>query len=319
MSFSSKTKNELSRIKIEKNCCSIAELSALIRMIGSINIGGLSKINLKFYTENAAIARRIFSLLKTLYDIHTEIMVTKNRHLKKNNSYMMLVENTDVAKRVLNDTGILSIRDDGLYKIDYNINKTIIKSICCKRAYIRGSFLGSGSISDPEKNYHLEFVTNNLEHGENLSKIINSFGLNSKIVNRKDNYIVYLKEGEQIVDLLNIIGAHSSLLAFENVRILKEVRNNVNRLVNCETANLNKTINASLRQVENIKYLDKTIGIENLPDNLKDIAKIRLEFRTISLKELGQKMDPPIGKSGVNYRLRKIDKIAEELRKERGD
>lgn len=319
MSFSSKTKNELSRKDIENTCCRVAELSALIRMNGSIHLTGFSNVSVKFSTENAAIARRIFTLLKLLYKINTEVMVRKNRHLKKNNSYIIVVDNSDEAKKILNDTEILTIKDDGLYKMDYTISNNILKNRCCKRSYIRGSFLGGGSINDPEKNYHMEFVSHNIDHGENLSKIINSFGLNSKIIKRKENYVVYLKEGEQIVDLLNIIGAHSSLLALENIRILKEVRNNVNRLVNCETANLSKTIDAAIRQVNNIEYIDKILGINNLPENLVSIAKLRLEFKEISLKELGRKLFPPVGKSGVNYRLKKIDEIADALKMERGE
>lgn len=319
MSFSSRTKNELSRIELQDKCCETAELSALIRMSGSIKISGFNKVYLKFGTENAAIARRIFSLIKTLYNIHIEVMVRKNKQLKKNNSYLILLQNNEITRKILTDTGVLSSAENSLFSIDYTVPKEIIRSKCCKRAYIRGSFLGGGSISDPEKTYHLELVTHNIIHAEDLSQIINSFGLNTKIVPRKDNYIVYLKEGEQIVDLLNIIGAHSSLLKLENIRILKEVRNNVNRLVNCETANLSKTINAAVRQVKTIEYLDSVIGIDNLPNNLIEIAKLRLEYKDISLKELGSKLSKPIGKSGVNHRLRKLEEFAEVIKQERGE
>ncbi|WP_069648941.1 DNA-binding protein WhiA [Caloranaerobacter ferrireducens] len=319
MSFSSKTKNELSRLEINNKCCLISELAALIRMSGSIQIMGLGKVNIKFATENAAIARRIFTLLKKLYNVQSEVMVRKNRQLKKNNSYLMVVNNADEAKKILEDTGIFTKDSCNHFEINYGIPDKLIENRCCKRAYIRGAFLGGGSLSDPEKTYHLEFVTNSSKHSEDLCELINSFGLNSKIVTRKDNFVVYIKEGEQIVDLLNIIGAHNALLKLENIRILKDVRNNINRIVNCETANLSKTINAALRQIKNIEYIDRTIGIDKLPENLVDIAKLRLINREASLKELGQMLDPPIGKSGVNHRLRKIEQIAEELKKERGE
>ena len=146
-------------------------------------------------------------------------------------------------------------------------------------------------------------------------KLINSFGLNARIVTRKGNYVIYLKEGEQISDILNIIEAHQALLQFENIRVVKDVKNNVNRLVNCETANLNKTINASIKQVENIEYIDSKIGIEKLPKSLQQLARLRLENKDASLKELGAMMDPPIGKSGINYRFKKIEQIAEDLRR----
>lgn len=170
-------------------------------------------------------------------------------------------------------------------------------------------------MSNPEKAYHLEFVVNSLELAEELKELINSYGLTSKVIARKNSHIVYLKEGEQIVDILSIIGAYNSLFEFENVRIVKDMRNNVNRLVNCETANLSKTVNAAVRQVESIKLIEKEIGLKRLSKPLRDIAELRLEYPDESLKELGEMLDPPVGKSGVNHRLRKIEKIADELRK----
>lgn len=313
MSFSSKTKNELSRLPIEDRCCAVAELAAIVRMSGTIQIRGMKKVNLKFVTENAAIARRIFTLLRILYKADVEVMVRRNKQLKKNNNYLIVVNNIKITKQILENAGFL-IKEDSSYTINYKIPETLIQNRCCRRAYIRGAFLGGGSISNPEKTYHLEFVTNREEHGEDLSNIINSFNLNSKIVIRKENHVVYLKEGEQIADILNIIGAHQALLKFEDIRIFKDMRNNINRLVNCETANLGKTINASLRQVENIQYIDNRIGIEKLPKNLQEIALLRLKYREASLKELGKMLEPPVGKSGVNHRLRRIDEIAEDLK-----
>ncbi len=319
MSFSSKTKNDLSRMEIEPRCCLIAELAAIIRMSGTIQIGGLERINIKFTTENAAIARRIFTLLKKIYNVHTEVMVRRNRQLKKKNNYLIIVNYKEKTKRILEDTCILT-KDNNLYKINYRVPTSILQERCCKRAYIRGAFLGGGSISDPEKTYHLEFVTHNEEHGKELSQLINSFGLNSKMIQRKEeSFVIYLKEGEQIVDLLNIIGAHSALLKLEDIRILKEVRNNINRIVNCETANLSKTINAAIRQIKNIEYIDKVRGIDYLPDSLVEIARLRITHKEASLKELGEMLNPPVGKSGVNHRLRKIEKIAERIKKERGE
>ncbi|WP_425449884.1 DNA-binding protein WhiA [Dethiothermospora halolimnae] len=318
MSFSSKTKTQLSHMEVKKECCLLAELAALIRMSGTIQIVGSGRVNVSFATENAAIARRIFTLLKELYNVHTEVMVRRNRQLKKNNNYLVVVNDKEMTREILYDVGITNNKK-GLFPLRYKVPKRIIKNRCCKRSYIRGAFLGGGSISDPEKTYHLEFVTHSREHGQDLSKIINYFELNSKIVVRKDNYVVYLKEGEQIVDLLNIIGAHSALLKLEDIRVLKEVRNNINRIVNCETANLSKTINAAIRQIENIKYVDKTMGIESLPDKLIDIARLRLEHKGASLKELGEMLSPPVGKSGVNHRLRKIEKIADKIKKGKGD
>ena len=318
MSFSATTKNELSRIPLAEGCCSIAELAALVRMNGTIQISGMKKVNLKFTTENAAIARRIFSLLKTIYATEVEVMVRRNKQLKKNNNYLIVINNKEISKKILEDVGFIR-GESSFFNPNFTIPGEIIENRCCKRAYIRGAFLGGGSISNPEKTYHLEFVTSNEEHAVDLSNVINSFGLNSKIVTRKENFVVYIKEGEQIVDLLNIIGAHQALLKLEDIRVLKNVRNNINRIVNCETANLGKTIDASMRHVENIKYIQDTIGLNKLPDNLREIAELRLEYSEASLKELGMMLEPPVGKSGVNHRFRKIEEIADKLRGERGN
>lgn len=317
MSFSSRTKNELSRLEMEKNCCAYSELSAMTRMNGTIQIKGNNNISLKYSTENAAIARRIFSLLKTLYNTSVEVMVRRNQQLNKNNNYIVYVANSELVNKILNDIGFDLDFSDINFIVDYKIPEKFITNRCCRRAYIRGSFLGGGSISNPEKAYHMEFVTNSSDYGDNLSDLINSFGLNSKVIERKGNSVVYIKEGSQIADLLNIMGAHQALLKFEDIRVFKDVRNNINRIVNCETANLGKTIDASLRQVTNINFIEDTVGIDKLPENLQELAYLRLENRNATLKELGEKLNPPVGKSGVNHRFRKIDEIAERLREKK--
>lgn len=317
MSFSMKTKNELSREIPENKCCQLAELSALIRMSGTIQLMGYKKVNVKIATENAAIARKIFKLLKIFFGVHTELMVKKNKLLKKNNNYMIIISNNIGANDILGRVGILRMEEDQFF-IDYGIPQELILKRCCKRAYLRGAFLGAGSVSDPEKTYHLEFVNNSEEHSEDLMNLINCFELGAKIVQRKNSYVVYLKEGDKIVDLLNIMGAYSALLNLENIRVVKQVRNNVNRIVNCETANLSKVVNASVRQIENIEYIQKNQGFKILPDGLREIAELRLNYKESSLKELGMMLDPPVGKSGVNHRLRKIDKIAENLKQKGG-
>ena len=314
MSFSQKTKNELSKMEIDKGCCIRAELSALVRMCGTIQLSSSKNINLKFSTENASIARRIFSILKKAYDVDVEVMVRRNKQLKKNNNYLIAITDKDISRKILLDVGFINEKERNIFSPNYRVPKYIIEKRCCKRSYIRGSFLGGGSISNPEKTYHLEMVTNNEDHAEDLSQIVNSFGLNSKIVIRKDNYIVYLKEAQNIVDILNIMGAHQALLELEDVRVLKDVRNNINRIVNCETANLGKTISASLRQINDIDCIEAYMGLNRLPENLKEIAILRLENPDASLKELGLMLEDPVGKSGVNHRFRKIGEIAKDLR-----
>lgn len=312
MSFSAETKNELARVFSENKCCNISELAAIVRLAGSIQIAGYRKLNLKISTELNSTARKVFKLLKSNFGINTEISVNKNQMLKRNSSYVLMVTSDMGAENLLRELGILS-QGDGFFTMN-KVPENLIKDNECVRAFIRGAFLGGGSISDPEKNYHLEFVTNNEEFAESLRDLINSLGFNSKTVSRKSNYVVYLKESEQISDLLNIIGAHQALLSLESTKIVKEMRNNVNRLVNCETANLSKTVNAAVRQIENIKYIEEKVGLRYLPDNLREIAFLRIENEDLTLKELGEMATPELSKSAVNHRLRKIEHIAQDLR-----
>lgn len=313
MTFSSVVKNEISKINTEDKCCQLAELSALIKMTGTIQFHGRNNIGIKLSTENASIARMLFTLIKDIFDINTRVAVRRNKQLKKNNNYTLYIDKQTGGEEILLATGILTKTEEGI-KINYRLPLKLVKKPCCKKAYLRGVFLGGGSISDPEKTYHLELVTNNNEYAESIKKLINSYKLNAKVVNRKGNYVVYLKEGEQIVDYLNIIGAHKALLSLENVRIYKEMRNNVNRIVNCETANLSKIVVASMRQISNIELIKNRIGFDNIPENLAEIAELRLMYPDASLKELGEMVSPPIGKSGINHRLRKLDEIAEKIR-----
>lgn len=316
MTFSSITKNEISKIAITNKCCQLALLSALIKMTGTIQIHGINRIGIRLSTENASIARMLFSLLKNCFEINTRVVVRKNSHLKKNNNYTLYIDSEMGSQEILKATGILMEGDKAL-KLNHKVPHHLIKKSCCRKAYLRGVFLGGGSISDPEKTYHLELVTNNEDYAEDIKDLLNHYELGAKVVVRKGNYVVYIKEGEHIVNFLNIIGAHNALLSLENVRIYKEMRNNVNRIVNCETANLDKTLNAAMRQIENIIYIKDTMGLDKLPAGLAEIAELRLEYKEASLKELGEMMSPPIGKSGVNHRLRKLDQIAENIRDRR--
>ena len=315
MSFSAKVKGEICRIGELTREEARAELSAIMKVSGTLSLGSNKQLSFRVTTENPSIARRVFKLLKQYFNIHTKLLVKKNNSFKKNNIYMVIINEEMGVRSLLKEMGVLG-SSEGIISLDYGIPKELVASEDTRRSYVRGAFLGGGSISNPEKTYHLEFVTHNQDYAEELSKLINTFGLSSKVIQRKGSFIIYIKEGEQIIDLLNIIGAHSSLLELENVRIMKEMRNNVNRLVNCETANLSKTVNAAVRQVESIKLIQEEIGLQRLPKNLRDIAELRLTYPDESLKELGELLEPPVGKSGVNHRLRKIEKIAEELRKE---
>jgi cell division protein WhiA len=308
MSFAAQTKKELTLIEAE-GCCENAELSALIRMNGSVQLTR-ERVVLDISTENAAIARRIYSLLKKKFQVHAELLVRKKMRLKKNNVYIVRI-----PSQVQELLAKLSIVSEG-FLFTPGIEPKVIRRSCCKRAYLRGAFLAGGSVNNPEgSSYHLEISSMYEEHCQSLVQLANEFDLNSRCIERKKGFVFYIKEGEKIIEFLNLIGAHQALLRFEDVRIMKDMRNSVNRLVNCETANLNKTIGASVRQIENIRLLQKEIGLQNLPEKLREVAEIRLQHPDMNLKEVGDLLKGKVSKSGVNHRLRKIDELAERLRK----
>jgi DNA-binding protein WhiA len=225
------------------------------------------------------------------------------------------VKQHEDALRVLKATKLLT--EDG--EIGENLSvvgNVVVQNPCCRRAFLRGAFLASGSISDPEKFYHFEIVCATDAKARQIQSIMATFDIDAKIVIRKRYYVVYIKEGSQIVDILNVMEAHLSLMELENIRILKEMRGNVNRQVNCETANINKTVSAAVKQIEDIEFIRDTVGFESLPDGLAQIAKARLLKPEATLKELGEDLEPPVGKSGVNHRLRKLGEMAEKLREQ---
>jgi hypothetical protein len=315
MSYSSSVKNQLSRIEC-KACCTKAELAAIIATAGVfIANNGLM---VKLLTENAAMARRFFSEIKTTFQFHPKITIRKSSKLKKRMNYIITMTTATGAEIILQSLGIelvaVSDSDHAAAAFGNKIDG-LLRDECCRRSFLRGAFLAGGSVSDPEKAYHLEIAGHHRNIIQKIAGIMAGYGLNGKVIRRKENYLVYLKEGENIVDFLNIIGAHKALLEIENIRILKEMRNSVNRMVNCETANLDKTVDASVRQINNIKLLEKQIGLNNIPKSLAEVAVLRKKYPDDTLRELGLKMSPPLGKSGVNHRLMKLEELAESLKR----
>lgn len=284
MSFSGSVKEELLGHISKSRHCRLAELAAFLNFSGRV-IHGKERDFLSFESENEELVRKYFTLAKKTYNIKTSISDVEEREITGN-----------------------------LFHEDLSVKNSYLQNACCKRAFIRGAFLTSGSMSDPEKAYHFEIVCNREDRAEQLRDIMNSFGMEAKIVSRKRSYVVYLKEGEQIVDILNIMEAPVALMNLENIRILKEMRNSVNRQVNCETANIHKTVSAAVKQIEDIEYLREKVGLEHLPLPLREMAYVRLEHPDAPLKELGTYLVPAVGKSGVNHRLRKLGIMAEDLR-----
>lgn len=316
MSFSGNVKEELSRQVSPARHCQLAELSALISMCGSVVITSRETFRLKIHTEKLSVARKCFTLLEKTFNIRTDISIRRNLE-KGSVIYLLMVKDHENALRVLQATKLITEEYTGDEL--HIMNHVLVRQTCCKRAFIRGAFLAAGSMSDPNKAYHFEIVCDTEEQAERVQQMICSFSVAAKTVIRKKAFVVYIKEGSGIVDILNIMEAYVSLMELENVRILKEMRNSVNRKVNCETANINKTVSASVKQVEDIQYILKRKGLEFLPENLEEIARARLENQDATLKELGELLEPPVGKSGVNHRLRKLGEIADKLRQNKED
>jgi DNA-binding protein WhiA len=294
-------KNELARLEGQKPCCEKAELLGVLRLSGALVLRG-KNIGIHFSTENAALARRVLQVLKSNYPVQTEVVITRSRRLKKNNRYQVeVIPDSNVAK-ALQELQILPSGEDE--------RQNLLRKACCRKAFLRGVFMAGGSVSRPAGDYHLEIVTENEELARLIVKIMHGFSLSAKMTDRKNNYIVYLKDGDHITDFLSLIGAHQALLEFENVRIVKDMRNQVNRRVNCETANLNKVIRASVLQVACIRYLQEHGRYDLLPEKLKEAAELRLRYPDISLNELVEYTEGTVGKSGLNHRLKKIRQIA---------
>lgn len=287
MSFSSKVKEELSKDCNNPRHCCIAETAAIISMCGKVIFDEKDRVRIEIHTENVTVARKYFTLLKKTYNIDTDVKISEEQ-----------------MRSVIDKIGDLS----------EPVSPLLIKNSCCQRAFLRGAFLCIGSMSDPQKSYHLEFVCTDEDKARQLQSVIQGFDIEAKIVLRKKYYVVYLKEGSGIVDLLNVCEAPVALMKLENMRIVKEMRNSVNRRVNCETANITKTVNAATRQIEDIEYIRDHYGLENLPETLRQMAEVRLENPDAPLKELGEYLDPPVGKSGVNHRLRKLSELADRIR-----
>lgn len=318
MSFSSQVKEELSRQSSSARHCQIAEIAAILSLCGRIQTAKDGEFHIQIHTENVSVARKYFTLLKKAFNIRTDISIRRNAYLKKNRTYTIVVQSHEDAVRVLEACRLLD-ENRRIYGSLPIVKNLIIQNPCCRRAFIRGAFLAAGSISDPEKFYHFEITCASPEKAEQLRSVISTFEIDAKIVVRKKYFVVYIKEGSQIVELLGLMDAHVALMELENIRILKEMRNSVNRQVNCETANINKTVSAAVKQLQDIQYIQETAGLSYLPESLEEIARARLERSDATLKELGESLSPPVGKSGVNHRLRKISAAAEALREQQKD
>lgn len=309
ISYASKVKKELTSLPVHPEHAK-AELAAFLRMNGLLNLHD-RQFSLDIVTENPAIARRIFTLIKVAFKVEPLLIVSRKMKLKKNNQYLVRLQQN--VKDILQT---LQIWDDqeGLVT---RIPQRIMNSQEGAMAYLRGAFLAGGSVNNPKTSrYHLEIYSTYQDHNTDLAQLMNRyFYLNAKTTKRRRGYIVYLKEAEKIGDFLHIIGALDAMLAFEDLRIMRDMRNSVNRLVNCDTANLKKTANAAAHQVKDIQLIKKKKGLDSLPDKLAQLARFRLSHPELSLKEIAEQLPGgPISKSGVNHRFKKLNAIASSLK-----
>ena len=314
MSFSGKVREELAGNISSARHCRIAELAAFIGMCGTIAVNSFDQYSIKIHSENFLVARKVFTLIEKTFNIKVDVSIRRNIK-RQNATYSVVVRQHEDAVRILQAVKMIGGNADYISDIR-PFSPLVLQQTCCRRAFLRGAFQASGSMSDPSKSYHFEIVCDSQAAAGQIQEIMDGFGLDAKIVQRKKAYVAYLKEGSRIVDVLNVMEAHVALMELENVRILKEMRNTVNRKVNCETANINKTVSAAVKQVEDITYLRDTIGFDHLPENLVEAAYARLDHPEATLKELGEALDPPVGKSGINHRLRRLSELADKVRQE---
>ncbi|MGX7025907.1 DNA-binding protein WhiA [Vagococcus hydrophili] len=306
MSFAADVKKELTTLEVHKEHAK-AELAALIRMNGAVTLVNRQFV-LNVQTENAAIARRIYTLLKDHYQVNSELLVRRKMKLKKNNVYIVRLKQG--TQTVLND---LEIMDGFMFRT--RVSESIMGNEQKMRSYLRGAFLAGGSVNNPETSrYHLEIYSMYEDQCNDLCEMLKFYDFNGRVLDRRNGFIVYLKGAEEIADFLILVGATNAMLKFEDVRIVRDLRNSVNRLMNCENANMNKTADAAKRQIENIRLIADRVGLDSLPEKLKEVAEMRLENPEISLKELGEMLPSgPITKSGINHRIRKINEFADKL------
>ena len=309
MSFSHDVRNELARVMPEKECCGKAELAALLASATIVIGSGDNECNLRVRVEHAATARKIFKLLKESYGLQSMVHIENYKRFGKTKIYEV---NTYFSADNLSILQELHLIEDN------NNNKNqpgphLTRKTCCKRSYLRGIFLSRGFVNRPENDYHLEIVFIDGKMATQVQKLLARFDIEARIFERKNTLVLYIKESEKIGDFLRVVGANRALLEFENVRIIKSMRNTVNRQVNCETANLAKTIDASVRQIDLINRAREKKGWKNLPPQLKELALLRVNYPDYTLKELGELTDPPLSKPGVAYRMRRLEKIAEDI------
>jgi len=318
MSFSSDVKAEIAGGIPSARHCRAASLAAILCCLGRFEGSPDTPYKLFLNTDNEEAVRKCFTLVRKTINIGI-VSCSAADESRERKGWVQVELPSDTVLRLAQMTGAAD--SSGRLRLDRNdkVADDLIRRSCCKRNYVRDLFLCSGSVSDPRKEYHLEWSCSSQEQALQLQGVLLSLGKEAKAVLRKKFYVVYLKDSADIVDLLNLMGAPVSMMEMENQRILKELRNSVNRRVNCETANIGKTVSASRKQINDILFLEKAGILRTLPESLRKMAELRIQYPDTPLRELGDLAVPPIGKSGVNHRLRRLTEIAQKYRKNSGN
>jgi len=303
MQFSLRIKNEIAGVSMKRWCCNRAELAAFLYVDGKYLFGSSDVSMIELVLTNAAAARRAFVLMKKGSGL-VKVGVRKQKRLLKQNLYVLCAAENDVSRDLMQSKGDISFAESDL-----------LARRCCAKSFIRGAFLARGSVTSPERAYHLEITVDSAQTAALLQGTLKRFEFRPGVTRRKGKHVVYVKEADQIAGILSLIGAHGSVLEFENIRVLKEVCARANRMVNCETANVDKTVEAAVRQIADVRFIQNCVGLESLPGKWREVALCRLEHPCATLSELGQMLDPPLGKSGVSYRMKRLHEKAADLRR----
>ncbi len=308
MSFTSEVKEELSRVEPVCSHCDRAVLAALVRIEGTLFFGGKDRYRLEIATDTSSVARLVIKNIHELYHLKTELTVRRSV-LHKTPNYLINVVSQPHLSEALQDLGVLG--EDGL---ELGIKPSLVNKQCCAAAYLRGAFLGSGFISNPRGDFHFEITVESRQLADDLVELMAAKGINARIQQRRNSFMVYLKSGEAINEFLAYSGAHQAALAMENERVVKSVRNDVNRMTNAEIANQMKAANASVDQLYAMRTVLEAYGMENLPPALQEIIRLRVAYPDATLKELGEHASPPLSKSAVYHRVRRIEQMASEAK-----
>ena len=314
MSFASETKSELARITPKKKCCTIAEIAGFMRFAGRLGLAGGGKFRIAMTTKSNAVVRHYRSLIQSYFNVDTEIEVGRSESaFDRGKQYTITIGPENNSEMILREAGILMVRE-GMNTLSDGIYDGLIRTKCCRKAYLRGAFLAAGTVANPERSYHLEISTGTELLARDLRRLLNTFDdITPRIVERKKGCGVYLKAREQIADTLAIMGASGQYFAFQDVMMKKDLLNQAHRAENLDNANIDKAVRAAQEQVEWIRRIDEKRGLASLSAKLQEVAYLRLEHPDAGLEDLGQMLNPPLSKSGVNGRLRRLGEIAKGL------